>query len=69
MYYTVLSLFCVALILFLNDMTSCVVTVTVRVTVFSVLTVFDVVIITDVSFNRFDEGLKDILRRNKFYVK
>src|ERR1044072_5665587 len=57
---TVLSLFCVELILFLNDMTFRVVTVTVRVTVFSIF--------TDVSFNRFDEGLKDILRRNKFYV-
>src|ERR1044072_6509044 len=69
---TVLSLFCVVLVLFLNGMTFCVVTVTVRVTVISVLlyaVLYDDVIITDVSFNRFDEGLKDILRRNKFYVK
>ena len=48
---------------------SCVVTVTVRVTVFSVLAVVNVVIITDVSFERFGDGLKDILRSNKFYVK
>ena len=58
--------FCVDLILFLNDMTFCVVTVTVKVTV---IFVFTVCYVTDVSFNRFDEGLKDILRRNKFYVK
>ena len=36
---TVLSLFCVELILFLNDMTFCVVTVTVKVTVIFVFTV------------------------------
>ena len=46
------------LILFLNDMTSCVVTVTVRVTVifvFTVCCVYDVVLITDVSFERFGD--------------
>ena len=37
---TVLSLLCVALILFLNNMTVCVVTVIVRVTVISVFTVY-----------------------------
>ena len=60
------------LILFLNDMTSCVVTVTVRVTVifvFTVCCVYDVVLITDVSFERFGDVWKDILRRNMFYVK
>ena len=53
-------------------MTFCVVTVTVRVTIIFVLlyaVFYDVVLITDVSFERFDDGVKDILRRNKFYVK